>query len=137
MMQKPLAGLTPKNAFREAVAGVTLLAIAVPLNIGYAQIAGLPPTAGLYALVVPTVVYALVVSSRQLVASPDAAAAALVASSIGGLAVAGTADYATLALAQAILCGRDVPAAARSSSSASSRTSSRSRSSSASSAAWR
>ena len=45
------------------------------------------------------------VSSRQLVASPDAAAAALVASSIGGLAVAGSADYATLALAQAILCG--------------------------------
>ena len=53
----------------------------------------------------PTVVYALVVSSRQLVASPDAAAAALVASSIGGLAVAGSADYATLALAQAIICG--------------------------------
>ncbi|WDH80336.1 SulP family inorganic anion transporter [Microbacterium esteraromaticum] len=68
------------------LAGVTLLAIAIPLNIGYAQIAGLPATAGLYALVVPTIVYALVVSSRQLVASPDAAAAALVASSIGGLA---------------------------------------------------
>jgi high affinity sulfate transporter 1 len=104
-MQKPLAGLTRRNALRELVAGVTLLAIAVPLNIGYAQIAGLPPTAGLYALIVPTVIYALVVSSRQLVASPDAAAAALVASSIGGLAVAGSADYATLALAQAILSG--------------------------------
>ena len=104
-MQKPLAGLTRKNVVREAVAGVTLLAIAIPLNIGYAQIAGLPPTAGLYALVVPTIIYALVVSSRQLVASPDAAAAALVASSIGGLAVAGSADYATLALAQAILSG--------------------------------
>ena len=84
---------------------MTLLAIAIPLNIGYAQIAGLPPTAGLYALVLPTVLYALVVSSRQLVVSPDAAAAALVASSIGGLAVAGSADYATLALAQAIICG--------------------------------
>jgi SulP family sulfate permease len=103
--QKPLTGLTRKNFAREAVAGVTLLAIAVPLNIGYAQIAGLPPTAGLYALVVPAVIYALVVSSRQLVASPDAAAAALVASSIGGLAVAGSADYVTLALAQAILSG--------------------------------
>ncbi|SFS13380.1 high affinity sulphate transporter 1 [Microbacterium sp. cf046] len=104
-MQKPLAGLTRKNVVREAIAGVTLLAIAIPLNIGYAQIAGLPPTAGLYALIVPTIIYALVVSSRQLVASPDAAAAALVASSIGGLAVAGSADYATLALAQAILSG--------------------------------
>ncbi|MET4582539.1 SulP family sulfate permease [Conyzicola nivalis] len=104
-MLRPLAGLTPRNAASEAVAGVTLLAIAVPLNIGYAQIAGLPPTAGLYALVVPSIVYALIVSSRQLVASPDAAAAALVASSIGGLAVAGSADYLTMTLAQAIICG--------------------------------
>ncbi|WP_127794887.1 SulP family inorganic anion transporter [Agromyces sp. LHK192] len=104
-MQRPLAGLNRRNLGRELTAGVTLLAIAIPLNIGYAQIAGLPPTAGLYALIVPTVVYALVVSSRQVVASPDAAAAALVASSIGGLAAAGSADYATLALAQAIICG--------------------------------
>lgn len=102
---RPLAGLTPKNAVREALGGVTLLAIAIPLNIGYAQIAGLPATAGLYALVVPSVLYALTVSSRQLVASPDAAAAALVASSLGGLAVAGHQDYITLALAQALIGG--------------------------------
>src|SRR4051794_33362556 len=89
---RPLAGLTRGNLVTELTAGVTLLAIAIPLNIGYAQIAGLPATAGLYALVVPTIVYALVVSSRQVVASPDAAAAALVGSSIGGLAVAGGAE---------------------------------------------
>ncbi|MET4159827.1 SulP family sulfate permease [Agromyces sp. PvR057] len=104
-MQRPLAGLTGKNLATELTAGVTLIAIAIPLNIGYAQIAGLPATAGLYALIVPTIVYALVVSSRQLIASPDAAAAALVASSIGGLAAAGSDDYATMALAQAIICG--------------------------------
>ncbi|GAA1495030.1 SulP family inorganic anion transporter [Paeniglutamicibacter kerguelensis] len=104
-MQRPLAGLTRGNLVQELVAGVTLLAIAIPLNIGYAQIAGLPPTAGLYALVLPAIVYALTVSSRQLVASPDAAAAALVASSIGGLAVAGSAEYSTLAFAQAIIIG--------------------------------
>ncbi|MEF2978818.1 SulP family inorganic anion transporter [Subtercola sp. YIM 133946] len=100
-----LPGLTLQNAGRETLAGVTLLAIAVPLNIGYAQIAGLPPTAGLYALIVPAVVYALMVSSRQLVASPDAAAAALVASSLGGLAVAGSQSYLTMAFAQAIIAG--------------------------------
>ncbi len=104
-MQRPFAGVTRRNLVRELSAGVTLLAIAIPLNIGYAQIAGLPATAGLYALVVPTIVYALVVSSRQVVASPDAAAAALVASSIGGLAAAGSQEYATMALAQAIICG--------------------------------
>jgi sulfate permease, SulP family len=102
---RPLAGLNRRNWVREALAGVTLLAIAIPLNIGYAQIAGLPPTAGLYALVVPSVLYALTVSSRQLVASPDAAAAALVASSLGGMAVAGGKDYLTLALAQALIGG--------------------------------
>lgn len=104
-MQRPLTGLNRSNVVTELLAGVTLLAIAIPLNIGYAQIAGLPATAGLYALVVPTVIYALVVSSRQLVASPDAAAAALVASSIGGLAAAGSESYMTMALAQAIICG--------------------------------
>ncbi len=104
-MQRPLTGLNRSNIVTELLAGITLLAIAIPLNIGYAQIAGLPATAGLYALIVPTVVYALVVSSRQVVASPDAAAAALVASSIGGLAAAGSETYATMALAQAIICG--------------------------------
>jgi high affinity sulfate transporter 1 len=102
---RPFAGLTWPTVGREALAGVTLLAIAVPLNIGYAQIAGLPPTAGLYALVVPAIIYTLVVSSRQLVASPDAAAAALVASSVGGLAIAGSSNYAVMAMAQAIISG--------------------------------
>jgi high affinity sulfate transporter 1 len=100
-----LPGLTVKNTPRELLAGVTLLAIAVPLNIGYAQIAGLPATAGLYALILPGVVYAILASTRQMVASPDAAAAALVASSLGGLAAAGDASYLQLALAQAIIGG--------------------------------
>lgn len=104
-MRAVLPGLTRSNVGLEAMAGVTLVAIAVPLNIGYAQIAGLPPTAGLYALVVPSILYALTVSSRQVVASPDAAAAALVASSVGGLAVAGSADYVSMALAQAVISG--------------------------------
>ncbi|MCF8587499.1 SulP family inorganic anion transporter [Gordonia liuliyuniae] len=99
-----IPGLTKRNIARETMAGITLVTISIPLNIGYAQIAGLPPIAGLYALIIPTVLYALVVSSRQLVASPDAAAAALVASSIGGLAVSGD-DYAAMAMAQAVICG--------------------------------
>ncbi|WP_394159683.1 SulP family inorganic anion transporter [Galactobacter valiniphilus] len=85
-------------------AGLTLTAISVPLNIGYAQIAGLPPEAGLQALVVPTLLYALLASSRQVVASPDAAAAALVFSSIVGLGIGGE-DFAAVAAAQAMLCG--------------------------------
>lgn len=103
-MAHALQGLTRGNVLREATAGVTLLAISVPLNIGYAQIAGLPASAGLYALVVPTIIYALLVSSRQVVASPDAAAAALVFSSLTGLGIAGE-NFAAMAAAQAILSG--------------------------------
>lgn len=105
MRIQSFAGLTRSSALREVGAGVTLLALAIPLNIGYAQIAGLPPTAGLYALILPSVLYALLTSSRQIVASPDAATAALVASSVGGLAIAGSDAYLVLVFAQAILSG--------------------------------
>ncbi len=101
----PFPGLTRRNVGTEVLAGITLLAIALPLNIGYAQIAGLPPSAGLYALVLPSVVFGLLASSRHLVAAPDAAAAALVGSALSGVAVAGTAHYAAMAAAQAIIGG--------------------------------
>ncbi|KJL26621.1 putative sulfate transporter [Microbacterium azadirachtae] len=104
-MNRLLPGLSRRNLGRELLAGVTLIAIAIPLNIGYAQIAGLPATAGLYALVLPTIVWVVLTSSRQLVASPDASSAALVAASIGGLAAAGSQGYLTMALAQAVICG--------------------------------
>lgn len=100
----PFEGLSRHTLGREISAGVSLIAIAVPLNIGYSQIAGLPPTAGLYALVVPTIVYVLLVSSRQLVVSPDAAASALVFSSFVALGIPGV-DPLVVAGAQAILVG--------------------------------
>lgn len=104
-MRTLLSGLTRENLATEVLAGITLLAIALPLNIGYAQIAGLPPTAGLYALVLPSVVFALLSSSRHLVAAPDAAAAALVGSALAGVAAAGSDQYAAMAAAQAIVGG--------------------------------
>src|SRR6187402_1802111 len=100
-----LPGLTLKILPFELLSGVTLLALAVPLNIGYAQIAGLPPIAGLYSLIVPSIAFALLASSRQLIVSPDAAASALVASSLTGLAAVGSEDYVAMALAQAIVGG--------------------------------
>lgn len=100
-----LPGLSARNVVRELLAGVTLLALSVPLNIGYAQIAGLPPTAGLVALILPAITFAVLTSSRQLVVAPDAAAAALVASSLAGTAAAGSGNYMVMAAAQAIVCG--------------------------------
>ena len=65
---RPLAGLqgiTLADVPREVSAGVTLAALMIPLNIGYAQVAGLPPAAGLYAAIIPLVVFALLASSRH------------------------------------------------------------------------
>jgi high affinity sulfate transporter 1 len=86
----------------DAVAGVTVAALIVPLSIGYAQVAGLPPEAGLYASLVPLIAYAIFGSARRLIVGPDAATAALVAAAIVPLAVA-TDDRVRLAAALALL----------------------------------
>ncbi len=72
----------------DLLAGITVAALIVPLSIGYAQVAGLPPEAGLYASLVPLLAYAVFGSARRLVIGPDAATAALVAAAIVPLASA-------------------------------------------------
>ena len=67
---------------------MTVAALIVPLSIGYAQVAGLPPEAGLYASLLPLVAYAVFGSARRLVIGPDAATAALVAAAIVPMASA-------------------------------------------------
>lgn len=89
---------------REVLAGVTLAALALPLNIGYATAAGLPATAGIYATLVPLFVFAVATGSRHLVVGPDATIAALLAAVIGPLTAAGN-DPAELALASALCVG--------------------------------
>lgn len=90
---------------REILAGVTLAALMIPLNVGYAEVAGLSPVVGLYAAIVPMVGYAIFVTSRHVIASPDAAIAALMGSLLTALAVPGSQHYSDLAFALAILCG--------------------------------
>jgi SulP family sulfate permease len=99
-----LRGITRADLPREAVAGVTLAALMIPLNIGYAQVAGLPPSAGLYAAIVPLVVFALLASSRHLVTSPDASMATLVGAALVAFAAPGTPLRLEYALALAALC---------------------------------
>ncbi len=70
-------------------AGVVLAALLVPQGMAYAELAGLPPVAGLYATLVPLVVYFLLGPSRILVLGPDSAVSPLVAAAIIPLAAAG------------------------------------------------
>jgi len=70
----------------DLVAGVVLTALLVPAGIGYARAAGLPPETGLYATIVPLLVYAVVGPSRVLVLGPDSALAPLIAVAVLPLA---------------------------------------------------
>lgn len=89
----------------DVLAGVVLTALLIPAGIGYAQVSGLPPVTGLYATIVPLLVYALVGPSRILVLGPDSSLAPIVAASILPLA-AGDPDRAVaLAGVLAILMG--------------------------------
>ncbi|MGW4791016.1 SulP family inorganic anion transporter [Nonomuraea sp. NPDC004297] len=100
-----LRGVPRRDLAKEIIAGVTLAALAIPLNIGYAQIAGLPPVVGLYTAILPMLVFALFCSSRQLVASPDAPIAALIAALLTTIvARPGSPQYVELAYAQALVC---------------------------------
>ena len=85
-------------------AGVTLAALMIPLNIGYAQVAGLPPVAGLYAAIIPLLIFALLASSRHLVTSPDASMATLVGATLVGFAAPGDPLRLQYALALAVVC---------------------------------
>jgi sulfate permease, SulP family len=90
---------------REAMAGITLAALMIPLNIGYAQVAGLPPVVGLYTAILPMVAFGLLSSSHHLVAGPDAPIAALIGARLGALAATTDPAYVQLGYAQAIVCG--------------------------------
>ena len=66
----------------DAIAGLTLWGLLVPESMAYAGLAGLPPQAGLYTLVVSLLVYGLFGTSRHLSVGPTSATAVLLASSV-------------------------------------------------------
>ncbi len=89
----------------DLAAGLSVAAVAVPVAIAYAQLAGFPPVVGLYASMLPLVVYAALGTSRQLIVNPDAAACAMVAAIVTPLAAGDALLYNTLAVSLAVLTG--------------------------------
>ena len=83
----------------DLIAGVTSWAVVVPQAVAYAQIAGLPPQAALYALPAAMVGYALVGTSRQLIVGPTSSTAIVSASSVAPLAGGDMASFAALSAA--------------------------------------
>jgi SulP family sulfate permease len=98
-----LATYRPQKGRRDLSAGLTVAALSVPSAMAYAELAGLQPTAGLYALLLPTVAYVLLGSSRQLIVGPDGTLSALVAATVLPLAAAGSTQAGEIATTLALL----------------------------------
>ncbi|NEV64276.1 SulP family inorganic anion transporter [Thiorhodococcus minor] len=89
----------------DLVAGLSVAAVQIPTAIAYANLAGFPPEAGLYASMLPVFVYALFGSSRQLVVGPDAATCAMIAALLLPLAGGDLDHYLRLSAGLAITAG--------------------------------
>jgi len=95
-----------KDTFRgDLIAGVTVAIMLIPQGMAYAVLAGLPPVYGLYASIVPILVYALFGTSRQLGFGPVALLSLLILAGVGQHAEPGTARYIQLAIFAALGVG--------------------------------
>ncbi len=78
-------------------AGLTVGVVLVPQALAYAMLSGVPPVFGLYAAVLPTLVYALLGTSRVMAIGPVALTSLLIASGLGPLAEPESARWLELA----------------------------------------
>jgi MFS superfamily sulfate permease-like transporter len=86
-------------------AGLAVAAVAVPVGIAYAVLAGFGPDVGLYSTIPPLLAYAIFGTSRQLIIGPDAATCAVIASAVAPLAASDPSAYAGLSAALALMTG--------------------------------
>lgn len=89
----------------DIAAGITVGIMLVPQGMAYAMIAGLPPVFGLYAALIPQIVYAIMGTSRQLAVGPVAMDSLLVASGLGALSLSGIDEYIGMAMFLALFMG--------------------------------
>jgi high affinity sulfate transporter 1 len=93
----------------DVLAGVTLAAVAVPEVMGYTSIAQTPVITGLYTIIFPTLVFALLGSSRLLVVGADSATAAILAAGLAGLGISGlspnSSEWVAWTSLVALVCG--------------------------------
>lgn len=95
----------PQDLVGDAMAGAIVAIMLIPQGMAYAMLAGLPPQVGLYASIVPLLLYAVLGTSRSLAVGPVAMVSLLVATSLSQVAAADSAEYLAAALALALLIG--------------------------------
>jgi len=89
----------------DLIAAVIVTIMLIPQSLAYALLAGLPPEAGLYASILPIILYAIFGTSRALAVGPVAVVSLMTAAAIGDIAAQGTMGYALAALTLAALSG--------------------------------
>ncbi|WP_395298095.1 SulP family inorganic anion transporter [Kitasatospora hibisci] len=110
-MVPTLPGLSRLRRYRrdwlrgDLVAGATVAAYLVPQVMAYATVAGLPPVAGLWAILPAIALYALAGSSRLLSVGPESTTALMTATVVAPMAHGDAVRYAELAAALAIAVG--------------------------------
>lgn len=90
---------------RDLIAGITVAAVAIPQAMAYAQLAGAPLIAGLYAALLAMIVFAIFSTTRLVIVGPDAAMAALTGATLIPLTLGDPSRYAALVAVLAILIG--------------------------------
>src|SRR5215813_5433639 len=89
----------------DLLAGLSVAAVALPVAVAYAQLAGFDPVVGLYSSILPLVAYALFGTSRHLMVNPDAATCAMIAAAIAPLAGGNAELYLSLSIALTFVTG--------------------------------
>lgn len=89
----------------DITAGLIVASLLIPQGMAYAMLAGLPPQVGLYASILPQIIYAFLGTSRMLSVAPVAVDSLMVAATVSVLAKENTPEYLGLALTLAFLVG--------------------------------
>lgn len=85
-----LKGYKKENLIKDIFTGIIIMAVSIPISMGYAQIAGLPAVYGLYGSVFPIMIFALFSTSPQFIFGVDAAPAALVGAALLSMNIQGS-----------------------------------------------
>ncbi|MBF7729145.1 SulP family inorganic anion transporter [Pseudomonas sp. N040] len=100
-----LLGYRRADLPHDLIAGLSVAAVALPVGVAYALLAGFSPVVGLYVSILPLFIYALFGTSRQLMVGPDAATCALVAAAVTPLAAGDAQTYLALTMLMTTLAG--------------------------------
>lgn len=88
-----------------ALAGISVALIAIPQSLAYAELAGMPPIVGLYAVALPPIIAAMFASSPYLQTGPVPVSGLLTFGALSTMATPGSPEYVSLGLGLALIIG--------------------------------